>query len=55
MEEVDEELVQASSGGGPTSESGDSEIEPDEPVVPDSVGDNVKSCSPSDMRLSFEC
>jgi hypothetical protein len=52
VDEPEDELAQASSGGGPTSESGD---EPDEleesedgnRSAPDCVGDNVKSCSAS--------
>jgi hypothetical protein len=55
--EVDEpegELAQASSSGGPTSESGDDPDELEEPEdgnrsAPDCVGNDVEPCSGSNM------
>lgn len=60
VDEPEDELVQASSGSGPTSKSG-GELEPDELEEPEDgklsapncVGDNVESCSPSNIVVDF--
>jgi hypothetical protein len=55
VDEPEDELAQASSGGGPKSESGDEleESEDGNRSAPDCVGDNVESCSPSNMEVDL--